>query len=75
MKEAGSYHAVLFKSVNQTMWAVSVLKKKGVPHKLIPVPRHISADCGVCIRVAAGFVDAARTELAGLEGFADIVRL
>jgi len=29
------------------------LKKAAVSHKVIPVPRHISSDCGVCIRFAA----------------------
>jgi hypothetical protein len=32
------------------MKAEKMLKKAGIPHKLIPVPRSISSDCGVCLR-------------------------
>jgi len=45
-----SYHVVLFHSVNCAMYADRLLKQKGTPYKLIPVPRHISSNCGVCIR-------------------------
>ncbi len=27
------------------------LKGAGVKSKLIPVPRHLSSDCGVCVRI------------------------
>jgi len=30
--------------------AEKLLKKEQMPYKVIPVPRHISSDCGVCIR-------------------------
>ena len=26
-------------------------KKKNIEHKLIPVPRHLSSDCGYCVRI------------------------
>ena len=45
-----SHNVVLFKSVNQTMWGDKILKENGIVHKLVPVPRHISSDCGVCLR-------------------------
>jgi len=70
-----TYHAVLFKSVNQTMWAEKILREKRLPHKLIPVPRQISSDCGVCIRIESGFIDAVQRELAGIDGFSDIVQI
>jgi hypothetical protein len=49
-KQALSYGVVLFPSVNGALLAERLLKKKGIAHKLIPVPRHLSSDCGVCIR-------------------------
>jgi hypothetical protein len=73
MKEQGSYHAILFKSVNQTMWADKKLKEEGIPYKLIPVPRHISSDCGVCIRIESGLVDTARPIVEKIDGFVRIV--
>jgi len=32
------------------MLAEKILKQQEIPHKVIPVPRQISSDCGVCIR-------------------------
>jgi hypothetical protein len=49
-EQAPSYGVVLFQSVNGALLAEKLLKKKGIDHKLIPVPRHLSSDCGVCIR-------------------------
>ena len=45
-----AYCVVLFKSVHHALRAEKVLKERGIPNKVIPVPRHISSDCGVCIR-------------------------
>jgi hypothetical protein len=70
-----SFHVVLFKSVTQTMWADKILKGKGIPHKLIPVPRHISSDCGVCLRVASKHIEEARDALNAVDGFPEIVSL
>jgi hypothetical protein len=40
----------LFRSVHHVLASEKILKNAGVQHKLIPVPKSISADCGVCIR-------------------------
>ena len=45
-----SYGVVLFQSISSALRAEKLLKKEGITHKLIPVPRHLSSDCGVCIR-------------------------
>ncbi len=45
------YIVFLFPSVNHALKAEKLLKAAGVVHKLIPVPRHISSDCGVCLRI------------------------
>lgn len=50
MTTAGTYLVALFNSVSHVMKAERMLKDAGVPHKIIPVPKAISADCGVCIR-------------------------
>jgi len=50
--EAGaSYCVVLFYSVSGALMAEKILKKAEVSYKVIPVPRHISSDCGVCVRI------------------------
>lgn len=50
MKTDQHYCVALFDSVSHVMKAEKILKKAGIPHKLIPVPRSISSDCGVCLR-------------------------
>ena len=44
------YYVMLFKSVSYVLKAEKILKKEGLPHKLIPVPKYISSDCGICLR-------------------------
>lgn len=41
---------VLFHSITGALQAEKRLKGKGVAIKLIPVPRQLSSDCGVCLR-------------------------
>jgi hypothetical protein len=50
VKDDKNYCVALFDSVSHVMKAEKILKKAGIPHKLIPVPRSISSDCGVCLR-------------------------
>ena len=50
--ETPKYAVFLFPSVSHALKAEKILKDRAIAHKLIPVPRQISADCGVCLRVA-----------------------
>jgi hypothetical protein len=50
MNENPQYSVMLFKAVSYVLKAEKILKKEGLPHKLIPVPKHISSDCGICLR-------------------------
>jgi hypothetical protein len=50
MNDDGEYIVALFKSVSEVMKAESLLKGTEVSFKLIPIPKKISPDCGVCIR-------------------------
>ena len=45
------YSVILFFSNNYALWTRKVLKKTGFDHRMIPVPRHLSSDCGYCVRV------------------------
>lgn len=44
------YKVALFQSVNHVMKAEKILLAEEIPIKIIPVPKMISSDCGVCIR-------------------------
>ncbi len=59
----------LFKSVQHVMKAEKILKAAGVPHKIIPVPKNISSDCGVCIRITP---EQEQTLLNALRSFVEI---
>lgn len=51
MMEPRKFAVFLFPSVRHAMTAEKILRDGGIAHTLIPIPRHISEDCGVCIRV------------------------
>lgn len=60
---------VLVYSTSYAIRAEKVLARAGIDCKLIPVPRHLSSDCGVCVRVQRADREAARQALeeAGME--------
>lgn len=43
---------ILFPSIHFALQAEKLMKEKGISYKLIPVPRHLSSDCGVCLRIS-----------------------
>lgn len=53
MKQQEPYLVVLFDSTSAALLAEKLLKERAITYKIIPVPRHISSDCGICIRVPA----------------------
>jgi hypothetical protein len=54
------YSVILFHSNNYSIWASNVLEKKGYKHKMVPVPRQFSSDCGYCVRIARDDVPAVK---------------
>jgi len=57
-------HAViLVHATSHALRAEKILARAGIPCKLIPVPRHLSSDCGVCIRVERSDQEAAQGRL------------
>lgn len=73
--ETQQFIVFLFPSVSYTLKAEKILKEQGIVHKLIPVPRHISSDCGVCLRVTADRRDATESALQGRVNWEGIVLL
>jgi len=62
---AAGWCVLLFDSVSQVLLAEKVLKQAALGHKVIPVPRQISSDCGVCIRFDPALRDRVVEALAG----------
>ncbi len=50
MEQKESTSVVLFESVSHALRAEKLIKTATIFCKLIPVPRHLSSDCGVCLR-------------------------
>jgi hypothetical protein len=48
--QSGPFSVVLFHSISGALRAEKLLKAEGVSLKMIPVPRHLSSDCGICAR-------------------------
>jgi hypothetical protein len=54
------YSVVLVQSTSHAVRVEKLLRDGAIPCKMIPVPRHISSDCGACVRIRHGDVDAVR---------------
>jgi hypothetical protein len=57
------YTVILVYSTSYALRAEKVLQAAGIPCKLIPVPRQLSSDCGVCVRIQRADREAARQTL------------
>lgn len=49
----GKTFFILFRSIHDVLRAEKYLKKLGAVFEVVPVPRQISSECGVCIKSAA----------------------
>lgn len=45
------YSVILYHSTQYAIWTGKLLKQSGLYYKMIPVPRHLSSDCGYCVRI------------------------
>ncbi|MCH3953979.1 MAG: DUF3343 domain-containing protein [Eubacterium sp.] len=64
---------VTFRSTTAAMAMESMAKEKGLPGRLVPVPRSISASCGLCWMVPVDQEDTIRNAIdekeADVQGF------
>ena len=58
-----AHTVILVYSTSYALRVEKLLRKAGIPSRLIPVPRHLSSDCGVCLRIAQTDRDAAQRAL------------
>ncbi len=61
---APTHRLFLVPSASHAIKGEKVLLSARIPCRLIPVPRSISSQCGVCLRVEAEFSDRAERVLA-----------
>ncbi len=48
---SAEYAVILVDSTSHALRIEKLLGSQGLACKLIPVPRHLSSDCGVCVRI------------------------
>ena len=75
MKDKKTYAVVLFKAVSYALKTEKILKQEGLPHKLIPVPKQISSDCGVCLRFEQNIQNQIEAALLNKVEIEDIITL
>lgn len=42
---------LLFRTIHDVLRVEKILKERGIAHELVPVPRNLSSDCGMSIRL------------------------
>ncbi|MBE9508553.1 MAG: DUF3343 domain-containing protein [Chloroflexi bacterium] len=57
------YAVILVYSTSYAIRAEKILHQAGIESKLIPVPRHLSSNCGVCLRIERTDAEPARQSL------------
>ena len=58
------YAVILVFGTSHAIRAEHLLNRAQIACKMIPVPRHLSSNCGVCVRIERTDVDEARRALA-----------
>lgn len=73
MNPQTQYAVILVHSTSHALRAEKLLSAANIPSKLIPVPRHLSSDCGSCLRIlgddteqATQILAASAIEIAGI---------
>jgi len=59
----GNFSVVLFYSTSAAIRAEKLIQGAGLNVKLIPVPRNLSSDCGICLRFDNNDIEEIRTIL------------
>ena len=57
------YAVILVYGTSHAIRAEHLLNQAGIACKMIPVPRQLSSNCGVCVRIERTDVDLARETL------------
>jgi hypothetical protein len=72
----GLYGVIIVFSTSHALRIERLLQGEGITCKLIPVPRQISSNCGVCVRIHRSDIELALQAITGaqiqIEGIHDI---
>lgn len=56
MLKSNPMYIVIFKNVRDVIQAERVVKEKGFPYQIVPVPSKYSSECGMCIEIESRFL-------------------
>jgi hypothetical protein len=65
MKKDTQYSVILVPSTSHALYIEKTLKNADMVCRLVPVPRVLSSDCGVCVRIGRSDKDAVLRTLSG----------
>lgn len=54
---------IVFKSIHDVIKSERLIKVKGFDYQIVPVPTHLSSECGMCIEVDENTIVETRNEL------------
>jgi hypothetical protein len=70
------YSVILVFATSHAFFLEKHLSQAGIESKMIPVPRQLSSDCGICVRISQNSLPAAKRIVAStgveIEGIHDI---
>ena len=54
---------IVFRSIHDVIKSERLFKNKGFDYQIIPVPSHLSSECGMCIEVNENSIEEMKLEL------------
>lgn len=45
------HYIILFHTIHDVLRVEKILKQHSISHELVPVPRNLSSDCGMCVKL------------------------
>lgn len=54
---------IVFRSIHDVIKSERLIKNKGFDYQIIPVPSHLSSECGMCIELNEDRIDETKIEL------------
>lgn len=56
-------YIIVYRSIHDVIKSERLIKVKGLDYQIVPVPSHISSECGMCIEVNENSIDEMKLEL------------
>ncbi len=54
---------IIFRGIHDVIKSERLIKEKGFEYQIVPVPSHLSSECGMCIEVNENRVEETKFEL------------